>query len=136
MPQNVSNLEIIDYIKESEAERASINAAVELLNKRRDDFERSPEAEAIKAEDAIIAGRSDAYREKVRILKDSMDKAYGYGNWQDLDIKEFTFLTRAELEADPEWKRKHYILANPDIKEKVEVDDIKVIESEPEPKNV
>lgn len=131
MPQTISNQEIILHIKNTEEERASINLAVEAINKRRDEWEKSPEAKAILEEDAIIERRSKEYNNRIGALKELMDKEYGYGNWQDLDVKDFTFLTRAELEADPEWKKKHYILRNPDIKEKAEVDDIKVIESEP-----
>lgn len=129
MPQAVTNQTIIKFIETTEAERVAINTAVQLINKRKEEFEHSAEAKAIQAEDEEITKRTKEYNNNIRNLKVLMDEEYGYGNWQNLDVKDFSFFTRAELEADPEWKKKHYILANPDIREKVEVDDIKIIET-------
>ncbi len=128
MPIIVTNQDIINHIKSTQEYRATLNARIEALNKRREDFLKNEEATAIDKEDEDIAAATKLYNTDIAALKDLMDFEYGYGNWQHLDVKDYSFFTRQELEEDPEWKKTHYILANPDIQTRVVVDDIKTIE--------
>ncbi len=128
MPITVTNQDIINHIKSTQEYRTTLNARIEALNKRREDFLKNEEATAIDKEDEDIAATTKLYNADIAALKELMDLEYGYGNWQHLDVKDYSFYTRQELEEDPEWKKAHYILANPDIQTRVVADDIEIIE--------
>lgn len=107
MPETITNPKIITLLNTNVAEMESINEAQEQINKRCD-------ALAIKSNE----------------FKDLMNEEYGWGNWQDVNAKEYTFIPREEF------KKSFYIIQNPAVREQVHVDDVKLEESSPQVEEV
>lgn len=104
MPQTIKNPEIIAMLDDNVAEMDSINDAQELINER-----------------------CNKLADKNNRFVELMNKEYGWGNWQDVNAKEYTFLTREEFKAP------FYIIHNPAVREKVELPDDVKIEETPSP---
>jgi len=128
MPTIVTDTKLINLIDVVAAEMEAINKANEGLEKRRLAIEESPELKAINDEQEALNTRAKELQNNAKELNQNLNEVYGYGNWHNLNIKNYTFITREELEQDPDFVKKHYIMANPAIKERVETDDIQLTE--------
>ncbi len=128
MPSKITKKNIIKLIKTTASEIEAINSANESLEKRRYELENSPELIAINKEQEELNDRAKNLTENAKELTKSLNEEYGWGNWHNLNIKTLEFLTREELEENEEFIKKHYIMSNPAIKERVHADDVEVME--------
>ncbi len=128
MPVTITNKKIIKIIEETTSEIKAINEANEALEKRRYEYENNPELAAINAEQEALNERAKELTKNAKELNKVLNDKYGWGNWHNLNIKDNTFLTREELEEDSEFIKKHYIMANPAIRERAEAGDIQLAE--------
>lgn len=101
MPTLITNEEIINLININSKELESINLASEEINIRVDELGKQNQK-----------------------FVDLMNAEYGYGNWQDVNAKELTFIPREEF------MDKWYIIKNPALREVIEIDDIKITTQE------
>lgn len=95
MPDKVTNKTILKLIKKNMATREALIAEAETYDQKIDKLNMSN-----------------------RKFVDLMNEEYGYGNWHNFNAKDFTFETRNEIMG------KYYIIANPAIKEKVQINDV------------
>ncbi len=99
MPVTITNIEILDLINANVKKLEEINKDQEEINKRIEELGK--------------------YNQQ---FVDLMNEEYGWGNWNNVDAKEYTFIPREEFE------KAYYIVQNPAVKEKVETDDIQLTE--------
>lgn len=103
MPKQIENPEILELLKKNASEMESIRVRQVAL-----DLEAQQE----------LYPRIDALEVENKKFWDLMNTEYGWGNWQDVNAKDYTFKTREEL------TEAYYIISNPAIRSKVEVDDV------------
>lgn len=103
MPQTITNPEILALIVSNVAELKSINDINEQINKR-----------------------VDALTKENQKFVDFMNAEYGWGNWQDVNTTDNTFLSREEF------MDKWYVIHNPALRPIVKLDDEIVKESNPQ----
>ena len=80
------------------------------------------ELEDINQQQLQLNKRIEALGKKNQEFVDLMNKVYGWGNWNNVDAKNLTFTPREEFE------KAYYIIQNPAVRDKVEVDDINLQE--------
>lgn len=97
--KKIENKEIIDLIKSNVKQLELINKKQENINKKIDELGKENQK-----------------------FVDLMNDEYGWGNWNNVDAKNYTFIPREEFE------KAYYIIQNPAIKNKIETDDIELIE--------
>lgn len=108
MPQTITNPDIIKIIDANVAEMESINKANEEITKRCEELNK-----------------------QAQVFTDKMNEEYGWGNWQDVDAKAYTFKSRDEIDTS-----KFYIIHNPAIREKLDTEiNVEVSEAKPEELN-
>lgn len=105
MPQTITNPELVDLIKKNLAEMLSIRAR---------------ECELIEELEKETFPRIDALNAENKRFVELMNAEYGWGNWQDLNAENLTFIPREEFEG--RW----HIMENPALRPAVQVDDIEV----------
>ncbi len=95
MPINIIKQEIIDLINTNVSLLEGINSDQEEINKRIDTLGKDNQR-----------------------FVDAMNEEYGWGNWNNVDAKNYTFIPREEFE------KAYYVIHNPAIRDKIEADDI------------
>jgi len=100
MPIQITNKKILDLLKANVKALDSINKSQEK-----------------------IAKRIEALGKENQKFVDAMNEEYGWGEWNNVDAKTFTFIPREEFAANL------YIIQNPAVREKVEAKNIKSYES-------
>ncbi len=105
MPQTITNPELIELINKNATEMKAIKAK---------------ERETIDALEKEIFPRIDALNLENQKFVNMMNEEYGWGNWQDFNAEELTFIPREEFEG--RW----YVVENPALRPAVKVDDIEL----------
>lgn len=107
MPQTITNPELIELINKNVTELKAI---------------KEKEREVINSLNKELYPRIDALNLENQKFIDMMNAEYGWGNWQDFNAEDLTFIPREEFEG------KWYMISNPALRETAKIDDIEVME--------
>lgn len=100
MPKSITNQTILELLAKNKAELEALNEETESFNKR-----------------------SHELNKDCQQFVDLMNAEYGWGNWQNVNATDATFQTKEEF------NRNFYVIPNPALKERVEAQDIELVES-------
>lgn len=78
--------------------------------------------ESINAEQLEINKRIEKLGKDNQKFVDLMNEEYGWGNWNNVNAKDLTFIPKEEFE------KSYYIINNPAVRDKIETDDIELHE--------